>query len=477
MSRPSKKLSRRSMFKAGAVAAAGALPYSASAQSNEDPQLARAKAARRLLLRGGIVLTLDSQIGDFTRADVLIEDGKIREVRPDIQDSAESVEIIDATNRIVTPGFIDTHSHSYQGLLRGFLPNGVVYPDYDRDIQNNITAHYTPSDAYAGVLVTALAMLDMGTTGVVDISQVAHTPEHSDANIEALKEAGIRAVFAYSRGIGAGAKYPGDLARMKTRYFASDDQLLTPALAVSTDPKVFAVAREFGVRAVMHIRLNSEPLLALFRAGLMKPGDEYVHCTHLNAEAWRAIRESGGLTSHSPPLEMAMGHGFPSIQDALDNGMRPSLSCDHAATTGMDMFGMMRATFNLQRLGIQQRQRNGEQKVPPLLTCREALEFATIEGARCAALDHRTGTLTPGKDADILMLRYDDLDIWPLNNAWSAVVNLMHPGHVENVFVAGKVRKWRGALVDVDRARTLRLVAEARDAVVRKSGLPMNLLG
>ena len=97
--------------------------------------------------------------------------------------------------------------------------------------------------------------------------------------------------------------------------------------------------------------------------------------------------------------------------------------------------------------------------------------------ARCAALDHRTGTLTPGKDADILMLRYDEPNIWPLNNAYSAVVNLMHPGHVENVFVAGKVRKWRGALVDVDRGRALRLVAEARDSVVRKSGLPMNLLG
>ncbi len=475
MSRTKGGASRRAFLKAGAVAAAA--PFPASAQTPADPQLARLKAARRVVLRGGVVLTLDRQIGDFVRADVLIEDGKIREVRPDIQVSAESAEIIDATNRIVTPGFVDTHSHSYQGLLRGFLPNGVVYPDYDRDIQNNITSRYTPSDAWAGVLVTALGMIDMGTTCVVDISQVAHTPEHSDANIQALRDAGIRAVFAYSRGLGPAAKYPADLARMKVAHFSSADQLLTPALAVSTDPKVFAMARELDVRAVLHIRLNSAPLIALARAGLMKPGDEYVHCAHLNDEAWRAIRDSGGRTSHSPPLEMAMGHGFPAIQDALDHGMRPSLSCDHAATVGMDMFGMMRTAFNLQRLGIQQRQRNGEQNTPPLLTCREVLEFATIEGARCAALDHKTGTLTPGKDADLLMLRYDDPNIWPLNNACSAVVNLMNPGHVENVFVAGKVRNWRGALVDVDRARVLSLVAAARDSVVRKSGLPMNLLG
>ena len=476
---PPRRASRRAFLQAGAVAAsAGALPDAALAQADGgDAQLARLRGGRRILLRGGVVLTLDLAVGDFTRADVLIEDGKIREVRPEIAIAADTAEIIDATNRIVCPGFVDTHSHSYQGLLRGFLPNGVVFPDYDRDIQNNLTAHYTPADAYAGVLVTALAMIDMGTTCMVDISQVAHTPEHSDANIAALRDAGMRAVFAYSRGIGPGAKYPTDLARMMKAYFSSADQLLTPALAVSTDPKVFAVAREMGVRAVMHVRLNSAPLIALGRAGLMKAGDEYVHCTHLNDEAWKMIKDTGGRTSHSPPLEMAMGHGFPSIQDALDHGMRPSLSCDHAATTGMDMFGMMRTTFNLQRLFIQQRQRNGEQNVPPLLTCREVLEFATIEGARCADLERRTGTLTPGKDADVLMLRFDDPNIWPLNNAWSAVVNLMHPGHVENVFIAGKVKKWRGALVDVDRARVLKLVAEARDAVVRRSGLPVNLLG
>ena len=112
----------------------------------------------------------------------------------------------------------------------------------------------------------------------------------------------------------------------------------------------------------------------------MRPGDEYVHCTHLNDEAWRLIKDTGGRTSHSPPLEMAMAHGFPAIQDALDHGMRPSLSSDHDATVGQDMFGMMRTAFNFQRLGILQRKRNGEQNLPPLLTCRDVLEFATIDG-------------------------------------------------------------------------------------------------
>jgi cytosine/adenosine deaminase-related metal-dependent hydrolase len=327
------------------------------------------------------------------------------------------------------------------------------------------------------MLSTALALIDMGTTAMVDLSQVNHTPEHTDAIISALREAGIRAVFGYSRGLGPRTQYPQDIGRLRQTYFSSTDQLLTLALSVALDPKIYAFAREAGVRAIAHLRLNSEPVLALGRAGLLRPGDEFIHCTHLNDEAWRLIKDSGSRTSHSPPLEMAMAHGMPSIQDALDHGLRPSLSSDHAATVGQDMFGMMRTVFNLQRLFILQRRRNGEQNPPPLLTCRDVLEFATIEGARCAELDSKVGTLTPGKEADIVMLRTDRINIWPLNNAPSAVVNIMNPGHVDTVFIRGKVRKWQGNLVGIDAPRMMRLVEEARDAVFRRSGFSVNLVG
>jgi 5-methylthioadenosine/S-adenosylhomocysteine deaminase len=391
--------------------------------------------------------------------------------------SDESIAVIDAHTCIVIPGFVDTHSHSYQGLLRDTLPNGIVDPDYNRDIQNNITFHYEPADAYAGMLSTALAMLDMGTTTMVDLSQVNHTPEHTDALIQALQDAGMRAVFGYSRGAGPRSQYPQDVVRLRKTYFSSSDQLLTLALGVALDPEIYKFARQSDLRAIAHLRLNSEPLLALGQAGLLRPGDEFIHCTHLNDAAWRMIKDSGARTSHSPPLEMAMAHGMPSIQDALDHGLRPSLSSDHAATVGQDMFGMMRTAFNLQRLFILQRRRNGEQNTPPLLTCREVLEFATIEGARCADLGDRVGSLTPGKEADIVLLRADRLNIWPLNNAPSAVVNIMNPGHVDAVFVRGKVKKWRGNLVGVDVPHVLRLIANARDAVLQRSGFELDLVG
>jgi 5-methylthioadenosine/S-adenosylhomocysteine deaminase len=475
--------SRRQFLQSGTgVLAAGAavMPGTALAQGADtaaDAELARLQGARRILLKGGVVLSLDRQVGDFARADVLIEDGKIREVRPDIAVSGDAVAVIDAANRIVIPGFVDTHSHSYQGLLRNILTNGVLNPDYNRDIQNNLTLIYQAADAYAGVLITALGLMDMGTTTIVDISQVSHTPEHSDACIHALQDSGIRAVYAYYRGAGPAAQFPRDITRIQRTYFNSKDQLLTLALGTSIDAKLYGLAREVGVPAVLHINNLSAQILELGRAGLLRSGDEYIHCTHLNDAAWRLIKDTGGHISLSVQIEMAMGQGLPAIQEALDHGVRPSLSSDHGATVAQDFFTVMRSAFTLQHLQLFQRAFAGEQNLPARLSPRDMLEFATIEGARCANLESKIGSLTPGKEADVVLLAADRINIWPLNNAPGVVVNLMNPSHVETVLIGGKVKKWRGNLVGVDVPRVLGQAAAARDGLLRRAGFPMNLLG
>ena len=480
--------SRRAFLRAGAALAAGGAvaqipPGSGFAQvigaPDAETELRRLQTQRRILIKGGVVLTIDRRIGDFAQADVLIEDGKIREVRPNIAVSADAAAVVDASNRIVIPGFIDTHSHSYQGLLRNMMPNGLLSPDSNRDVQSTLTPVYEPEDAYAGELITALGMIDMGTTAIVDISQVSHTPEHSNACIRALQESGIRAVFSYHRGAGPRARYPQDITRLQQTYFSSKDQLLTLALTTGLDAKLYALAREAGVPAVLHLvgKDLSAPLLELGRAGLLRPGDEYIHCLGLNDAAWRLIRDTGGHVSLCTQIDMAMGHGTPTIQEALDHGFRPSLSSDHGVEIAQDFFPVMRSTFTFQRNQLFQRARNGEQNLPPLLGCRDLLEFATIEGARCANLESKVGTLVPGKEADILLLAVDRLNIWPLNNAPGVVVNQMNPGNVDTVFIAGKVKKWRGNLVGVDVPRVLRLVREARDAVMRRAGFTMHLFG
>ena len=484
--------SRRGFLKSSAgLVAGGAAAQSMAGRAlaqdtgaaGADPELGRLQSQRRILLKGGVVLTLDRQIGDFAQADVLIEDGKIREVRPNIAVSGDAAAVIDASNTIVMPGFVDTHHHCYQALFRNVLANGLLNPDYSRDITGTLTPSYEASDAYAGVLVSALGAIEQGITTVVDTSQVCHTPEHSDAMIRALQESGLRVVYAYNRGDGPRSQYPRDIVRLQRTYFNSPDQLVTLAIAGGfTRPEqteVLTVAREVGVPVVSHgvSDASEQVMLGFWRAGLVRPGDEYIHCNHLGDEAWYMIRDSGGFASLSVPIEMAMGHGLPAIQDALDHGVRPSLSSDVDVTMAQDPFTNMRSAFTLQRLLLLQRARNREQDLPPLLTCREVLEFATIEGARCAGVDSKVGTLTPGKEADVVLLRADRLNVWPLNNAAGAVVTLMDTRNVDTVLIAGKVMKWRGSLVGVDLARVLRLTQEARDAVVRRSGFPVDLLG
>src|SRR5262249_7471305 len=458
------------------VAAAAMHPAAAPAQPAQgDPDLARLQGARRVLIKGGIVLTLDRSVGDFAKADVLIEDGKIREIRPDI--AAAEAAVVEAGNRILVPGFVDTHSHSYQGLLRSSLPNGLVDPDYNRDVQNNLTMHYTPADVYAGVLTTALSFIDNGTTAIIDLSQIGHTPEHSDACIKALQDSGIRAVYGYSRGAGAAAQWPQAIGRIQRTYFSSKDQLVTLALGASLDAKVVQAAREVGVPAVMHFRVNAEPGLALGHAGVLREGDLFIHCTHLNDAAWDMIKGIGGRISISPPLEMAMAHGMPAVQGALDPGSRPPPSSGPGAPPRPGPSSLRPTPLPPPRRRTLQRKRTGEQNLPPLLTPRDTLEFATVQGARCANIDGKVGSLTPGKEADLLVLRTDRFDVWPLNNAPSVVANMMNPSHVDAVFIAGKVKKWRGSLVGVDTARAMRLAQEAREAVMRRGNFQVNLVG
>jgi 5-methylthioadenosine/S-adenosylhomocysteine deaminase len=249
-------------------------------------------------------------------------------------------------------------------------------------------------------------------------------------------------------------------------------------LASVLDPKIFEYARQHDLRIVSHgVDARREPRLhELSTAKLLRPGDELIHCNDLSKGAWDIMRDNGIRVSLAPAIEMTMGHGMPGIQDALDAGIRPSLSTDVDATMAQDPFTVMRTVMTLQRALVLQRYRNGEKSLPALLTCRDVLEFATIEGARCANLEKVTGSLTPGKQADIVLLRTDMLNIWPINNAPGAVVNIMNPGHVETVMVAGQLKKWRGTMVGVNADRVMRQAELSRNNVLERCGFKIDLL-
>ena len=441
---------------------------------------------RPILLKGGCVLSLDRGIGDHEQADVLIEGSKISAVRPNID--AGNAEVIDASNTIVMPGFVDTHRHMWQGFLRNVLPDGSL-DDYRNVVQRTFGAKMLPDDVYAANLLSALGAIDTGVTCVLDWSHIQNTPEHTDACIKGLQDSGVRAVFAYGAGQNetgrvheiATSKYPGDIARLRKQFFSSEDQLLTLYLAgPGGSPEsilaAFKSARDVGARISIHVGVGefgrSALLEKLHALQGLKADTTYIHCCTLNDTEWNLIRDTGGTISIAGYVETLMGHGNPPTQKAIDIGIRPSLSVDVETSVPNDFFTQMRTVFSLQKNEVWARRLAGDKNPPKFLTVREVLEFATVEGARANGLERKIGTLTPGKEADVILLRTNMLNVMPMNNAVGAVVTSMGPQNVDTVLIAGKVMKRNGQLVGVDLARVARLGNEAQARNYKAANVP-----
>jgi cytosine/adenosine deaminase-related metal-dependent hydrolase len=446
--------------------------------------------AERTLIKNGIVLTLDKNVGNFYRANVLIEGTKIAAVGPDLTaDGAEVAEVIDASEMIVMPGFVDTHRHIWEGALRNIATNVPLEGEanYLSCVLNKLAPVYRPEDAYIGNLVGLYSAIDAGITTILDWSHIQATREHGDTVIKALQESGIRAVFAYGYPWWKtpDEKQDGWFREIAKEYFSSKDQLLTLALAPAgpefTSFEVakaqWALARECGARITVHVGVGTAgkqgKLAEMGKKGLLKEDTTYVHCTTLSDEEIGMIADTGGTISLSAATEMMMGHGMPPIQRFLDRGLRPSLSVDAETNMPNDMFTQMRTVNSLQRSMIFEKKLARKGGLPAMLTARDVLEFATIEGARANGLLDKTGTLTPGKQADLILLRTDLPNILPINDPISAVTWGMDTSNVDSVFVAGKALKRDGKLLNVDLNRLMQQAYESRDYVIAQSGFKL----
>jgi cytosine/adenosine deaminase-related metal-dependent hydrolase len=441
-------------------------------------------APSRLLLRGGNVVTLDPAVGDFPKADIFIENGKIVDIKPKLNVSGAVV--IDASDTIVMPGFIDTHRHMWEGLMRGLFPD-LSLDGYFKYVFYGIGPSFRPEDVYVANLMSALAAVNAGITTILDFSHIQNTPQHADAAIQGLRESGMRAVFGYGYPTNGSpqwwtdkkeSKYPEDIFRIQYQYFSSSDQLLTLCLAAQgpgTCPDDVTMnnwntARKAGVRISVHAGSSGkrgfyEPFAKV--PGFFGSDTTYIHCNSFSETEWKLVAESGGTVSLSPGSEMPMGHGLTATQVALDHGIKPSLSVDVETTEPGDFFTTLRLTLYLQRLMINLRALQKEQHLPRWISARDVLAFATIEGARACGLDRKTGTLTPGKEADVILLRTDRINVIPLNDAVGAVAELMDTSNVDTVIVRGRVLKRNGRLVGVDIGRLSRMVSAARDYVLK----------
>ena len=439
-----------------------------------------------LLIKSGIVVTMDPAVPDLPKGDLLVEGERIVAIAPEITANAPTV---DAGGMIVMPGLVNAHQHTWQTCLRGIAGDWTIL-EYLHTMHAAIAPAFRPDDIYISTLVGALNQLNSGATTLVDWCHNNPTPAHSDRGIDALQESGIRAVFLH--GSPKPDPKPGqkhfseiphpraEIERLARDRLASRDALVTLGMAIlgpaystyEVSRQDLLLARELGMLASMHVgggkMLTPDGFKRLVAEGLMSPGVNIVHGNSIPFEELRALVGAGASVTATPDIELQMGYG-----DCLTGALRrlgsaPSLGVDIESFIGGDMFTVMRVALQAQRHAdnLATLAKTGRAPDRVSVHCREALAWATVEGAKMLGMERRIGSLAPGKQADVILLSGDDLNLFPVIDPVSAIVLQASAANVDTVLVAGRIVKRGGKLLYPDLAGRKSALAETSRRIV-----------
>ncbi|MGP4095570.1 amidohydrolase family protein [Nonomuraea sp. KM90] len=419
------------------------------------------------LIRNGLVIDTEPEPVVLGHADVRIEGDVIAEVGPGLPE-VPGAQVIDATGRIVLPGFVDTHRHTWQAAIRAAAPD-VDFPGYLRRVIGEFAPRFRPEDVHAGNLAGALECLDAGVTTLLDWSHIQLTPDHTDSAVRALRESGVRAVFGFCHGGDPAGLASG--ARRVREQLPDASGLVTMALA-ALGPEIagperalveWRLAGELGLPVTAHLGHTPEGaadgLAFLESNGLLDVPTTFVHALHYTDEHFKRIAANGGSVSLAPVDEMNLAMGYPATGRIRAAGIPAGLGADTVVCSPGDMFSLMRAVHLLER------GRPGGAGLG--FTTRDALRMATIEGAEVLGMADVVGSLRPGKQADLMLLRTDTLGMAAAHDPIGAVVLNADLGCVETVMVAGRVVKSGGQLLHHDLAAVLAALARSAGAVAR----------
>lgn len=427
---------------------------------------------RRTLIKSATVISMDAGIGDLSAGDVLVENGRIAEVGPgiDLGSGATETEIVDGQGRIVIPGLINAHMHTWQTALRGYAANWTLL-EYFRRMHAGLATVFRPDDIYIATLVGALNQINCGATTLVDWCHNNPTPAHTDAAVRGLVESGIRAAFFH--GSPKPEPKPGEphfsevphprreVERLLAGPLADRNGLVTLGLAIlgphysTLDVSLhdLRLAREFNLIASMHQGGGPAKTTGgwekLIEAGLVGPLVNVVHGNDLPDELLQRLIELGVSFSVTPENEMIQGHGFPITGRLLKRGVRPTIGVDLESVLPGDLFSAARIALSMQRALDNADMRRSQGTIPATTTipAREALRWITTEGARMLGREDEIGSLTPGKLADLVVINADDLNVFPVHDPVSTVVTQTSLANVEAVMIGGVWKKRNGRLL------------------------------
>ena len=422
----------------------------------------------RTVIRGATVLTMDAQ-GDLPRADILVTDDRITQIAPSLK--VDDAHTVDAAGCIVIPGLVNAHMHTWQTALRGVAANWTLL-EYFRNMHAGLATVFEPQDLHIATLMGSLNQLNCGTTTLADWCHNNPTPEHNDAAIQGLLKSGIRAAFFH--GTPKPDPKPGEKPFWEVPHPRAEVERLlkkhqgNPLLSIQTavlGPHYstmevsladFRMARELGLIASLHqgggAARTPDGWEKLEAAGLLGDNINIVHGHALGDGQLERFCALGMSFSAAAESEMSQGHGHPITGRLRRFGRAPSLGVDLESVMSGDMLSQARIALGIQRSLDNVAYRESHGTIPPTstITTREALSWVTIEGARMLKQEHRIGSLAPGKQADLVVIRASDLNMQPVHDPVSTVVMQTSLANIDSVMVAGRWMKRGGLLVGVD---------------------------
>jgi cytosine/adenosine deaminase-related metal-dependent hydrolase len=434
---------------------------------------------KRTLIKCGWLVTLDDAIGDHESGELLFSGSTIEAVGKNLNATAD--ETIDATDKIVMPGLVNAHMHTWETALRGIAAEWLS-ANYMRLFHGNMGTRYTPEDNYIANLMGALAQIDAGCTTLVDWCHNITTIEHAERAVDGLIDSGIRAVFAH--GTAKPPTRPGDrpfhevphprerIESLRKGRLSGDDKLVTLAMAIlgpdwgswEVVEHDIRMAREFGLVSSSHTRRREDCVVKdgyakMLKAGLLGPDHNLVHGTSYSEADLKVVADSGATLTSTVLVELHHHIGDTMVARVRAAGMLPSIGIDVEPYTTGQMFREMQAALLFVRgKEIRNNAMLGNSMFTQMpVKSREALLWATVGGAKAFRLDRKIGTLSPGKKADIVMLRANDINMVPVWDPVYSIVEIAGPGNVDTVIIDGVTRKKDGKLTvpaDVLRKRT-----------------------
>lgn len=443
----------------------------------------------RILIRGATVLTMDAQ-GDLPQADVLVTDDRITEIAPSLP--VDDAQVVDAAGCIVIPGLVNAHMHTWQTALRGVAANWTLL-EYFKNMHAGLATVFEPQDLHIATLMGSLNQLNCGTTTLADWCHNNPTPEHNDAAIQGLLESGIRAAFFHGTpkpdpkpGQQPFWEVPHPRAEIERLLKKHEGHPLLSIQAAVLGPHYctlevaledFRMARELGLIASLHqgggAARTPDGWEKLEAAGLLGDNINIVHGHALSDEQLQRFCELGMSFSAAAESEMSQGHGHPITGRLKKFGRAPSLGVDLESVMSGDMLTQARIALGIQRSLDNFAYREAHGTIPPTstITTREALSWVTIEGARMLKQEHRIGSLAPGKQADLVVIRATDLNMQPVHDPVSTVVMQTSLANIDSVMVAGRWKKREGRLLGVDLAPGLQALRASGQKITRALGL------